>query len=229
MAFPDLFQLPVYQQALHTPSVMIRLPATHAAERDKKSGDRDLYRLREAGFKLDHMMRNALSPDRYPDWPPLHICSAIKTFLEVIDGWLPRIRLGRDEADARANIQPWLDICGIMAQIPIESDLKPDANCRCSRRSKAQSSLRGPNGRQDQMAIRGLLAATLFMTVGAIAPTGAQTPPSSPQSPQGFQVPGKTPQERCYYRYRTAHNYNHVGPKAMAACPDPNQEQPNPD
>jgi hypothetical protein len=65
------------------------------------------------------------------------------------------------------------------------------------------------------------------MAVGAIAPAGAQTPPSS--SPQGFQVPGKTPQERCYYRYRTAHNYNHVGPKAQAACPDPNQEQPNPD
>jgi len=67
------------------------------------------------------------------------------------------------------------------------------------------------------------------MTVGAIVPAGAQTPPSSPsaQAPQGFQIPGKTPQERCYYRYMTAHNYRHVGPKAQAACPDPNQEQPN--
>jgi len=27
----------------------------------------------------------------------------------------------------------------------------------------------------------------------------------------------------------TAHHYHHVGPKAQAACPDPNQEQPNPD
>jgi hypothetical protein len=110
--------------------------------------------------------------------------------------------------------------------------LAASANCRCSRRSKAQSSQNrwNPN-RQDQMAMRGLLGGALFMTVGAIVPAGAQTPPSSspPQAPGGFQVPGKTPQERCYYRYRTAHNYNHVGPKAMAACPDPNQEQPNPD
>jgi hypothetical protein len=80
------------------------------------------------------------------------------------------------------------------------------------------------------MAIRGLLAGALLMAVGAIVPAAAQTPPSSPpQAPQMAQVPGKTPQERCYYRYMTAHGYRHVGPKAQAACPDPNQEQPNPD
>lgn len=86
-----------------------------------------------------------------------------------------------------------------------------------------------PKDRQDQMAIRGLLGGILFMTIGAIVPAGAQTPPSSspPQAPQAAQVPGKTPQERCYYRYMTAHGYHHVGPKAHAACPDPNQEQPN--
>ena len=86
-----------------------------------------------------------------------------------------------------------------------------------------------PNDRQDQMAIRGLLGGTLLITVGAIVSAGAQTPPSSspPQVPQVAQVPGKTPQERCYYRYMTAHGYHHVGPKAHAACPDPNQEQPN--
>ena len=85
------------------------------------------------------------------------------------------------------------------------------------------------NDRQDQMAIRGLLGGTLFITVGAIVPAGAQTPPSSSpsQAPQAAQVPGKTPQERCYYRYMTAHGYHHVGPKAQAACPDPNQEQPS--
>jgi hypothetical protein len=79
------------------------------------------------------------------------------------------------------------------------------------------------------MAIRGLLGGTLFMTVGAIVPAGAQTSPSSTpaQAPQVDQVPGKTPQERCYYRYMTAHGYHHVGPKAQAACPEPNQEQPN--
>jgi hypothetical protein len=75
------------------------------------------------------------------------------------------------------------------------------------------------------MAIRDLLGAALFMTVSAIVPAGAQTSPSSPQS----QVFGSTPQKRCYERYRIAHHYNHVGPKAMAACPNPNQEEPNPD
>lgn len=80
------------------------------------------------------------------------------------------------------------------------------------------------------MAIRGLLGAALFMTVSAIVSAGAQTSPSqtSPSSPQS-QVFGSTPQIRCYERYRIAHNYNHVGPKAMAACPNPNQEEPNPD
>ena len=79
------------------------------------------------------------------------------------------------------------------------------------------------------MAIRGLLGGTLLMTVGAIVPAAAQTPPSSsPQAPL-VQVPGNTPQERCQYRYMTAHGYRHVGPKAVAACPNPNQEQPNPD
>jgi hypothetical protein len=71
------------------------------------------------------------------------------------------------------------------------------------------------------MAIRGLLGAALFMTVSAIVPAGAQNPPSD--------VPGSTPQLRCYERYRIAHHYNHVGVKAMAACPNPNQEEPNPD
>ena len=76
------------------------------------------------------------------------------------------------------------------------------------------------------MAMRGLLGAALFITVGVIAPAGAQTPPSPPQ---GSEVLGSTPQKRCYERYRIAHHYNHVGPKAMAACPNPNQEEPNPD
>jgi hypothetical protein len=107
---------------------------------------------------------------------------------------------------------------------PLESDV-----CRLIRTSHSNAGR--PNDRQDQMAIRGLLWGTLFMTVGAIVPAGAQTPPSSspPKAPQADQAPGKTPQERCYYRYMTAHHYHHVGPKAQAACPDPNQEQPNPD
>jgi hypothetical protein len=90
--------------------------------------------------------------------------------------------------------------------------------------------MRTPHGnREDQMAIRGLLGAALFMTVGAIVPAGAQTPPPSapPQAPGGYQVPGKTPQERCEHRYQMAHNYHHIGPLAQAACPDPNQEMPN--
>ena len=110
----------------------------------------------------------------------------------------------------------------MIAAKPLESDV-----CRLMRTSHSNAGR--PNDRQDQMAIRGLLGGTLFMTVGAIVPAGAQTPPSSspPQAPQAAQVPGKTPQERCYYRYMTANGYHHVGPKAHAACPDPNQEQPN--
>jgi hypothetical protein len=42
-------------------------------------------------------------------------------------------------------------------------------------------------------------------------------------------APGKTPQERCQYRYMVAHGYHHVGPKAQAACPNPDQETPNKD
>jgi len=109
----------------------------------------------------------------------------------------------------------------IIAAKPLESDV-----CRLMRASHSNAGQ--PNDRQDQMAIRGLLGGILFVTVGAIVPAGAQTPPSS-SPPQAPQVPGKTPQERCYYRYMTAHGYHHVGPKAQAACPDPNQEQPNPD
>jgi hypothetical protein len=87
-----------------------------------------------------------------------------------------------------------------------------------------------PNDRQDQMAIRGLLGGALLIAVGAIVPAAAQAPPPSspPQAAsQGYQVPGKTPQERCQHRYMMAHNYHHIGPLAQAACPDPNQEQPN--
>lgn len=77
------------------------------------------------------------------------------------------------------------------------------------------------------MAIRGSLGGALFMVAGAIVPAGAQTPAPSAQAPQLAPAPGKTPQERCQYRYMIAHNYKHIGPKAQAACPNPNQEQPN--
>jgi hypothetical protein len=110
----------------------------------------------------------------------------------------------------------------IIAAKPLEFDV-------CGLMRTSHSNAGRPNDREDQMTIRGLLGGTLFMTVGAIVPAGAQTPPSSPppQAPQGYQVPGKTPQERCQHRYMMAHNYHHIGPLAQAACPDPNQEQPN--
>ena len=130
---------------------------------------------------------------------------------------------GLDRAFARGELPLLKALKGaIIAAKPLESDV-----CRLMRTSHSNAGR--PNDREDQMAIRGLLGGTLFMTVGAIVSAGAQTPPSSspPQAPQAAQVPGKTPQERCYYRYMTAHGYHHVGPKAQAACPDPNQEQPN--
>jgi hypothetical protein len=46
------------------------------------------YEIREAGFRLDHLIRNALDPNRNPDWPPLWRCSAIKAFVEVIEAKL---------------------------------------------------------------------------------------------------------------------------------------------
>ena len=67
----------------------------------------------------------------------------------------------------------------IIAATPLESDV-----CRLMRTSHSNAGR--PNDREDQMAIRGLLGGALFMTVGAIVPAGAQTPPSSspPQAPQ---------------------------------------------
>ena len=55
----------------------------------------------------------------------------------------------------------------IIVAKPLESDV-----CRLMRTSHSNAGR--PNDRQDQMAIRGLLGGTLFMTVGAIVPAGAQ-------------------------------------------------------
>ena len=90
MAFPDLIRTPAYQQALRTPSVMGRAPATAWAVREPHL--LASYQIREAGFRLDHLVRRALDPNSYPDWPPLWICSAIKTFLEVIEAKISSVR-----------------------------------------------------------------------------------------------------------------------------------------
>jgi len=60
MAFPELIKTPVYQQALLTPSVMIRLLANYMTS---DSRFLDPFKVREAGLKLDHLMRRALHPN----------------------------------------------------------------------------------------------------------------------------------------------------------------------
>ena len=99
--------------------------------------------------------------------------------------------------------------------------------CRLFRTS--DSNAERPDGRENPMAIRGLLGGILFITVGAIVPQGRRRHRRRRphRRPELDPVPGKTPQERCQYRYMIAHGYHHVGPKAQAACPDPKQEQPN--
>jgi hypothetical protein len=86
VAFPDLIQMPTYQQALRTPDLMGRAPASRWAIREPHL--LASCQIREAGFRLDHLIRNALDPNRNPDWPPRWQCSAIKAFVEVIEAKL---------------------------------------------------------------------------------------------------------------------------------------------
>jgi hypothetical protein len=67
------------------------------------------YEIREAGFRLDHLIRNALDPNRNPDWPPLWRCSAIKAFVEVIEAKLSSTAFANPD-EVHAFIDPRLDL-----------------------------------------------------------------------------------------------------------------------
>jgi hypothetical protein len=107
MAFPDLIRTPTYQQSLKTPDVIFRDPASRWAIRE--SHLLASYQIREAGFRLDHLIRRALDPNANPDWPPLWICSAIKTFIEVIEGKLSSTQF-ENVSEVHAFIGPRIDL-----------------------------------------------------------------------------------------------------------------------
>ena len=66
------------------------------------------YEIREAGFRLDHLIRNALDPQRNPDWPPLWRCSAIKAFIEIIEARLSSTQFANPD-EVHAFIDPRLN------------------------------------------------------------------------------------------------------------------------
>jgi hypothetical protein len=107
MAYPDLIATPAYQQAIRARPVMERDPASRWAAREPSA--LHSYQLRDAGARLDHLIRNALDPDRYPDWPPLYLCSAIKAVYEVIDAQYLKMTFPEPEK-ALAYIKPRMDL-----------------------------------------------------------------------------------------------------------------------
>jgi hypothetical protein len=107
VAFPDLVQTPAYQQALRTPDLMGRASASRWAVREPHL--LPSYQIREAGFRLDHLIRNALDPQRNPEWPPLWRCSAIKAFVEIIEAKLSSTQFANPD-EVHAFIGPRLDL-----------------------------------------------------------------------------------------------------------------------
>ena len=107
MAFPDLIQTPTYQQGLRTPDLMGRAPASRWAVREPHL--LTSYQIREAGFRLDHLIRNALNPNSNPDWPPRWRCSAIKAFVEVIEAKLSSTHFANPD-EVHDFIDPRLDL-----------------------------------------------------------------------------------------------------------------------
>lgn len=103
MAFPDLTATPAYQDTCRTLPVMGAAPAS--SRRDPRY--LHSYQLRDAGSRLDHLVRRALNPDVFPDWPPLYLLSAIKAFVETIEEHSPRMHFP-DDAGMRAYIDPRL-------------------------------------------------------------------------------------------------------------------------
>ncbi len=108
MAFPDLIHTEIYQQALLTKDLMWDLPAKNQTQELRPRHNHDYWKLLSAAFKLDHIIRRALDPNRFPNWPPLERCSAIKTFIEVIDANLPTMR---PDGLIRGSLEDRLVIC----------------------------------------------------------------------------------------------------------------------
>jgi hypothetical protein len=109
VCYPDLIETPIYQQAMRTPPVINRHPARMAlAEREQHL--RDAYQIREAGLRLDHLVRRALDPNYSDLLPPVYLCSAIKAFLELIEARLPSMSFPEPD-QAHGFIAPRLALC----------------------------------------------------------------------------------------------------------------------
>jgi len=109
MAFPDIIRTAAYQEALRTPPVITRPPASRWAIREPHL--LNSYRIREAGFRLDHVIRRALNPNNNPEWPQLWQMSAIRAFVEVIEGLLSSAHFPNAD-EVHAFIRPRLDLAG---------------------------------------------------------------------------------------------------------------------
>ena len=86
---------------------MARAPASRWAVREPHL--LPSYEIREAGFRLDHLIRNALDPNRNPEWPPLWRCSAIKAFIEIVEAKLSSTEFTNAD-EVHAFIDPRLDL-----------------------------------------------------------------------------------------------------------------------
>jgi len=67
------------------------------------------YQIREAGFRLDHLIRNSLNPNANPHWPTVWRCSAIKLFLELIEEKLRAAKFANPD-EVSTFIGPRLDL-----------------------------------------------------------------------------------------------------------------------
>src|SRR5436305_1878939 len=82
---------PIYQDALHTKSILGETPANSIYVRRKHEHLRDDMRVWSAGRKLDHLIRRALAPEyRYIG---LYQVSAIMVFLAEFDRTFPNMRI----------------------------------------------------------------------------------------------------------------------------------------
>src|SRR5438105_15405956 len=102
---------------------MARAPASRWAVREPHL--LPSYEIREAGFRLDHLIRNALDPQRNPDWPPLWRCSAVKAFVEIIEARLSSTQFTNPE-EVHAFIDPRLDLAREIIRRMDEAFVKAD-------------------------------------------------------------------------------------------------------
>jgi succinate dehydrogenase flavin-adding protein (antitoxin of CptAB toxin-antitoxin module) len=102
--YEHLRNTPVYQNALRAPSAMHIQPCDYNSRIPRDQWPN--YQVRDAGIRLDHLIRRALDP-QFPSIGEKEV-SAIITFLECFDRDFPHWRL----SDVVMNlIQPRIALC----------------------------------------------------------------------------------------------------------------------